>query len=209
MDICPSTRNLQELGSPTAGTLNSHRYGRQLYVELLLFASAASAIVAAGSRIDKTSRFGLSFFALFSSLAIYGMGEVLSALFYLTTLGVTLTALVAFLEEKFKTISSGTGNSTAANLMFASLVAISFLVTYLVSQQVIYSISASIAIVGVMAIARRCLVKLAVGVAILEGAVFVILARIQLFTAPVSILLCLLMLTSSLGIPYALAHGKK
>jgi len=180
-----------------------------LYVELLLFASAASAIVAVGSRICKISRFGLSFFALFSSLAIYGMGEVLSALFYLMTLGIALAALVAFLEKKFKMVCYERNNSTSANLMLALLLAISFFLTYLVSQELIYAISAAIGIVGVIAIARRSLFKLAVGVAVLEGAVFVILARIQLFTVPVSIILCLFMLASSLGIPSAFAHHKK
>ena len=180
-----------------------------MYVELLLFASAASAIVAVGSQIGKTSRFGLSFFALFSSLAIYGMGEVLSALFYLMTLGITFAALVAFLEEKFKTVGPERSNSTAANLTLSLLVTISFFMAYLISQQVIYAISTSTAIVGVIAIAGRSLFKLAVGVTILEGSVFVILTRIQFFTAPVSILLCLLMLASSLGIPCAVAHHKK
>jgi hypothetical protein len=177
----------------------------RLYVELLLLASMVSAVVATVSQNGKASRFGLSFYALFSSLVIYGLGEVLSALFYLITFGIALAALVAFLEERFKTIASdGRSSKVTAKLAFASATAIVFVVVLLVSQELVYAVPASIACMGALTIEKKGLFKTMTGVATLEGALFVILTRIGFFTILVSVPLCLFMLISGLGLPYAL-----
>jgi hypothetical protein len=181
----------------------------RLYVELLLLASMVSAVIASLSQSGKVSRFGLSFYALFSSLVIYGLGEVLPALFYLITLGIGLAALVAFLEERFKTLASnGRSSSITEKLMFASATAIVFVVVFFISRDLVYAVPASIASVGVLTLEKKCLLKTMIGVATLEGAFFVILTRIGFFTVLVSVPLCLFMLVSSLGLPYALYRRK-
>jgi hypothetical protein len=174
-----------------------------LYIELLLLASVVSAVAAIESRSSKGSRFGISFYGLFSSLIIYGLGEVLSALLYLVTLGLTLTACLAFLEGRF----NATAWDGERRLWVASSVILVFVAAYLLLRQLIYAIPASIASFGALTISKRkSFFKTVIGIATFEGALFVLLAKIRFFTAMISAPLCFLMLVTSLGLPYFVCH---
>ena len=178
-----------------------------MYTELLLLASAALAIVATRMQSSKVSRFGLGFYVLFSSLAIYGMGEVVSALLYLLTLGVAITALIAFLDARLKA-SEFTSSKIGTTLTIVIGVAF-FTVSYLLFQNPFYAIATLIASTGVLAIEKRSLLRTMTGLLILGGAIFVILTRIGYFTPVISVPLCLFALASGVGFLYAFRYNKE
>jgi len=181
-----------------------------LLVELLLLASVSSAAVATGSQKSSTSRFGLGFYALFSSLAVYWMGETTSALIYLLSLGIALTAILAYLEDSYKSVSNDPRCLRVSNrLILPTATAVAFVISYLISSQLIYALSASIALVGLFAVGGRRFFKMVIGLATIEGAFFVVLTKIGLFKPAISVPLCLFLLAGSLGLSHAFLHYRR
>ena len=161
-----------------------------LYVEAMLFLSVIPAFVALGFMDGRLSRFGLSFYLLFSSLAIFAMGEPISAIAYLLGLGVAVTMLIAYLEGEWNTLSHDhmdTGFKTKLALMIIVLT-----ITFLLSRQIAYAISLSIPTIGLLSIDRRKPLRSIVGLVVVEAAIFVILAELGVFTASIALLLSLL-----------------
>ena len=167
-----------------------------LYVESMLFLSVIPAFVALGFMDGRISRFGLSFYLLFSSLAIFAMGEPISAIVYLVGLGVVATILIAYLERKWRTLSHGhmeTRFKTKLALMIIVLT-----VAFLVSTQLVYAVSLSIVSIGLLSIDRKNPFRSIVGLVAVEAAIFVILAELGFFTASIALLLSLLVIVGNL-----------
>ena len=156
----------------------------------MLFLSAIPAFVALGFVDGKISRFGLSFYLLFSSLAIFAMGELISAIVYLVGLGVVVTILIAYLEERWETLSHGYMDTRFKTKL--ALMTIVWTVAFLVSRQLAYAVSFSIVSIGLLSIDRRKPLRSIVGLVAVEAATFVILAELGLFTASTALLLSLL-----------------
>lgn len=177
-----------------------------MLVESLLFVSAASATVASVSKNSRVARFGLGFFCLFSSLAIYARGETTSAMVYLVTVGIVLAGFVACLEAKSNMKASHDRSQIRMSVLPVLCMIGAFITTYLASRNFNLSISLSIAFVATVAITSRNLVRIIIGLVTLESAALLVLAEMGRFTAISSIPICLLMLASSVGLPYALSH---
>lgn len=171
-----------------------------------MFLSAASAIVASMSRSNRIARFGLSFYSLFSSLVIYANGEAIPALVYLVTAGILLAAYVAHLETRWNVKASHDVSGAKLSFLAVLCMIAAFIITYIALRNFIYSISLSIVFVAAIAMASRNLMRTTIGLVTLESAVLLILTEIGWFTTITSIPICLLMLTTSAGLPYALSR---
>ncbi len=172
-----------------------------MYFEPLLLVSMVLAATATWSQNSRIARFGLGFYALFSSLVIYDIGEAMSALVYLFVLGIVLTAIAAYVEVRIGKLKCN-NCERRSTISFALITAVVFLVSYLVLRQFVYAAPISIVCMGILALPRRNLLSSVIGVSIIESALLMISAEIGLFTRATSIPLCLLMLASSLGVPY-------
>jgi hypothetical protein len=175
-----------------------------LYLEPLLLASMVPAAAATWSQSSRLARFGLGFYTLFSSLTIYDIGEVASALVYLIALGVVFAAMVAYLEVKIGSRPSTCNCKGRSLLAFVLVAAAAFLTSYLIFRQLIYAVPISVACMATLTIQRENLCNMLIRMSIIESALLVVFAGVGWFTSVTSIPLCLLMLTSSLGIPYLL-----
>ena len=167
-----------------------------LYVEAMLFLSVIPAFVALGFMDVRISRFGLSFYLLFSSLAIFAMGEPISAIVYLVGLGVVVTILIAYLEGERKTLSHGYMDASFKTKL--ALMIIVLTVAFLVSTQLAYAVSLSIVSIGLLSIDRKNPLRSIVGLVVVEAAIFVILAELGLFTALIALLLSSLVIVGNL-----------
>ena len=167
-----------------------------LYVEAMLFLSVIPAFVALGFVDERISRFGLSFYILFSSLAIFAMGEPISAILYLVGFGVVVTIMIAYLEGKWKTVSHGYVDTRFKTKL--ALIIIVLTAAFLVSRQLAYAVSLSIVSIGLLSIDRKNPLRSIVGLVVVEAAIFVILAELGLFAASIALLLSLLAIAGNL-----------
>ena len=167
-----------------------------LYVEAMLFLSVIPAFVALGFMNGRISRFGLSFYILFSSLAIFAMDEPISAIVYLVGFGVVVTIMIAYLEGKWKTLSHGYMDTRFKTKL--ALIVIVLTAAFLGSRQLAYAVSLSVVSIGLLSIDRRKPPRSIVGLVVVEAAIFVILAELGLFTPSIALLLSLIAIAGDL-----------
>ena len=172
----------------------------------MLFLSVIPAFVALGFMDGRISRFGLSFYLLFSSLAIFAMGEPISAIVYLVGLGVVVTILIAYLEGERKTLSHGHMDARFKTKLALMIIVLS--IAFLLSRQLAYAISLSIVSIGLLSIDRRKPLRSIVGLVVVEAAIFVILAELGLFTASIALPLSLLAIVGNVIVALCSVHRK-